>query len=115
LMKAPAPVVALWIAQSPDDASYPPAMLQAASRLRAAGHTVEFALRAQRLEKQLEAARKAGSLATIVVEASGDVVTYRARAAAASHGGVPDVIVQSLDALSAWASSTLNRTDTIHE
>ena len=115
LMKAPAPVVALWIAQAPDDASYPAAMLRAASRLRAAGHAVEFALREQRLEKQLEAARKVGSLATIVVEGSGDAVTYRARAAAAPHGGAPDVIVQSLDALSAWASSTLNRTDTIHE
>jgi histidyl-tRNA synthetase len=87
LMKAPAPVVALWIAQAPDDASYPAAMLRAASRLRAAGHAVEFALREQRLEKQLEAARKVGSLATIVVEGSGDAVTYRGRAAAAPHCG----------------------------
>jgi histidyl-tRNA synthetase len=107
--------VALWIAQAPDDASYPAAMLRAAAQLRAAGHAVEFALREQRLEKQLEAARRVGSLATIVVEGSGDAVTYRARAAAAPHGGAPDVIVHSLDALSAWASSTLNRTDTIHE
>lgn len=110
LMKAPAPAVALWIAQAPDSASYPAAMLHAATRLRAGGHSVEFALRAQRVEKQLDAARKAGSLATIVVDTTEAVWSYRARAT-----GAQEEIVQTLDALSTWASSTLNRTDTSHE
>ncbi len=110
LMKPPTPAVALWIAQAPGSALYPAAMLQAASRLRADGYSVEFALREQRVEKQLEAARKAGSLATIVVDSTGDVVSYRARAA-----GSQEEIVQSLDALSTWASSTMNRTDIAHE
>jgi len=110
LMTAPAPAVALWIAQAPDSASYPAAMLHTAARLRADGHAVEFALREQRVEKQLEAARKAGTLATVVVDTTGAVTSYRARAA-----GAPEAIVQTLDALSTWASSTLNRTDTIHE
>jgi histidyl-tRNA synthetase len=109
-MKAPASAVALWIAQAPDSASYPAAMLRTASRLRADGHAVEYALRDQRVEKQLEAARKAGSLASIVVDTSGDAACYRARAA-----GAQEEIVQTLDALSTWASSTLNRTDTTHE
>lgn len=110
LMNAPAPAVALWIAQAPDSAGYPAAMLRTATRLRSDGHSVEFALRAQRVEKQLDAARKAGSLATIVVDTTGDAVNYRARAANAQ-----EEIVQTLDALSMWASSTLNRTDTAHE
>ena len=110
LMILPAPAVALWVAQAPDSALYPTAMLQTAARLRADGHAVEFALREQRVEKQLEAARKAGCLATIVVDTSGDAVRYRARAT-----GAQEEIVQTLDALSTWASSTLNRTDTAHE
>ena len=110
VMTAPAPVVALWIAQAPDSASYPAAMLQAAARLRADGYAVEFALREQRVEKQLEAARKAGALATIVVDTTVAVPSYRARAT-----GAQEAIVQTLDALSTWASSTLNRTDTSHE
>jgi hypothetical protein len=44
------------------------------------------------------------------VDTTGAVTSYRARAA-----GAPEAIVQTLDALSTWASSTLNRTDTIHE
>lgn len=110
LMQAPAPAVAVWIAQTPDSASYPATMLRAAARLRADGHAVEYALREQRVEKQLEAARKAGSLATIVVETSDGTPVYRVRAA-----GTQDEIVKSLDALSTWASSTLHRTDTAHE
>lgn len=110
LMAAPTPAVALWIAQAPDSASFPAAMLRAAARLRADGHSVEFSLKEQRVEKQLEAARKAGSLATVVVDTTGEAVHYRARATSA-----PEEIVQTLDALSAWASSTLNRTDTTHE
>ena len=110
LMTAPAPAVALWIAQAPDSASYPAAMLHTAARLRADGHAVEFALREQRVEKQLEAARKAGTLATVVVDTTEAVPSYRARAA-----GAQEAIVQTLDALSTWASSTLNRTDTSHE
>ena len=107
LMKVATPVVAVWIAQAPDSPSYPTAMLRAAARLRADGHAVEFALREQRIEKQLEAARKAGSLATIVVDTTAAVPRYRARAA-----GAQEEMVQTLDALSTWASSTLNRTDT---
>jgi histidyl-tRNA synthetase len=110
LMKPPASAVALWIAQAPDSAGYPTVLLHAASRLRADGHSVEFALREQRVEKQLEAARKAGSLATIVVDTAGPTPRYRARMA----GGTEEV-VDTLDALSTWASSTLHRTDTAHE
>jgi histidyl-tRNA synthetase len=110
LMSVAVPTVALWIAQAPDSAAYPATMLQTAARLRADGHAVEFALRDQRVEKQLEAARKAGSLATIVVDTTGTVPSYRARAA-----GAQEEIVQTLDALSTWASSTLHRTETAHE
>ena len=110
LTKAPSTAVAVWVAQAPDSSSYPTAMLQTAARLRADGHAVEFALREQRMEKQLEAARKAGSLAMIVVDTTDTIPRYRARAA-----GAQEEIVQTLDALSTWASSTLNRTDTAHE
>lgn len=110
LMAVPASAVALWIAQAPDSAGYPEVLLRTAARLRADGHSVEFALREQRVDKQLEAARKAGSLATIVVDSTGVTPCYRARVT----GGAEEV-VDTLDALSTWASSTLHRTDTAHE
>ena len=110
LMRAPVPAVAVWIAQAPESPLYPAAMLHAAARLRADGHAVEFALREQRMEKQLESSRKAGSLATIVVDATEEAVCYRARAA-----GGPEETMHTLDALCEWASSTLKRTDPSHE
>jgi histidyl-tRNA synthetase len=50
----------VWIAQSPADANYPRRMLELATALRARGVAVEYALRAQKIDKQYDAARKAG-------------------------------------------------------
>ncbi|MEQ1693109.1 MAG: histidine--tRNA ligase [Gemmatimonas sp.] len=52
--------VDVWVVQAPDDPTYPLEMLTTAARLRDRGLRVEYALRAQRKEKQVETARKAG-------------------------------------------------------
>ncbi|HYW31364.1 MAG TPA: histidine--tRNA ligase [Gemmatimonas sp.] len=50
----------VWLAQAPAEASYPRRTLELATQLRARGLSVEYALRAQKTDKQYEAARKAG-------------------------------------------------------
>ncbi|MES2523880.1 MAG: histidine--tRNA ligase [Gemmatimonadota bacterium] len=50
----------VWVAQAPAESSYPGRTLQLATQLRARGLSVEYALRAQKTDKQYEAARKAG-------------------------------------------------------
>ncbi|MCA0376306.1 MAG: histidine--tRNA ligase [Gemmatimonadetes bacterium] len=68
LMPAATPSVGVWIAQAPDTPDAPQALLQTATALRASGATVEYALRPQKLDKQLEAGRKAGAGAFVIVD-----------------------------------------------
>lgn len=101
LMPASVSSIDAWVAQSPEQGMYPRDMLLTATLLRTAGLSVEFGLRAQRLEKQLEAARKAGARAIIIVEHNehGDCV-YRGRSSEQA-----DQTFDSPDALQAWATS----------
>ncbi len=100
-MPLQAAAVDVWVAQSPDSAAYPAASLQAATALRAQGLMVEYALRSQRIEKQFEAAKKAGARSVIVVEPSGDGrVSYRVRTTAQG-----DMQFESIEALTGWAST----------
>lgn len=102
LMPSVAPTVDMWIAQAPDADHHPRDVLHAAAALRAAGQSVEFVLREQRLEKQLEAARKANAHHIVVVEhPPSGAVQYRARTA--NH---EDHVFDSLETLCAWATST---------
>ena len=97
----PAPsTVAVWVAQSPDTPDAPHAALRTAAALRAAGCTSEFALRVQKLDRQLESGRKAGAGTFVIVDPSMRDAPWRVRRA-----GNDDVTFSSLDALCAWASS----------
>jgi len=100
-MPAVGAAIDVWVAQSPESREYPAASLQAATALRAGGLAVEFALRSQRIEKQFEAAKKAGARNVIVVEPSDDgTVSYRARTASG------EVALDNIEALTGWASTT---------
>ena len=92
--------VAVWVAQSPDTPDAPHAALRTATALRTAGCTTEFALRAQRLDKQLESGRKAGAGTFVIVDPGAPDAPWRVRRA-----GSADVTFSSLEALCAWASS----------
>ncbi len=59
---------AVWVVQAPGDSAYPHGMLSTATRLRAAGSSVEYALRPMRADKQFEAARKAGARHIVTVD-----------------------------------------------
>jgi histidyl-tRNA synthetase len=97
----------VWVAQAPDAPDQPAAMLRTASALRAAGLSVEYALRPLRMERQIEAARKAGAANVVVVDSSDGATTrYRVRSAELAEQGL-----DSIDALREWAS-TLNRITT---
>ncbi|MBP6772448.1 MAG: histidine--tRNA ligase [Gemmatimonadaceae bacterium] len=105
-MPAVSTAVDVWIAQSPDDASYPRRMLATATQLRADGLSVEYAFKAQRVDKQFEAARKAGARHIAILT---DV----------SDGGAQVRVVDadrheqhfdSIEAFARWASSTTGTT-----
>lgn len=105
------PVVAapldIWVAQAPDAPDQPAAMLRTASALRAVGRSVEYALRPLRMERQFEAARKAGAGSVVVVDNSDGATTrYRVRTA-----DLAEQVLDSIDALRDWAS-TMNRITT---
>lgn len=97
-----------WVAEAPSDASAsggaptgaPTGALHVASVLRAAGCTVEYSLRSQKLDKQLEAGRKAGAKAFVIVDEAGGNVQCRVRRA-----GHDDLVFSTPDALVEWASS----------
>ena len=99
------PTLDVWVAQAPDTAAYPAAMIRVSAALRHADVIVEHALRAQRLDKQIEAARKAGASCVVIVQtdASG-VETYRVRQI--DHD---DHTFDRVETLLEWAS-TLHRT-----
>jgi histidyl-tRNA synthetase len=99
LMPSMPPAVGIWVAQAPDAPDAPQAALRTAAALRAAGCTAEFSLRAQKLDKQLDAGRKAGAATFVVVDPAADT-PWRVR-----RSGADDVTFSSLEALCAWASS----------
>jgi histidyl-tRNA synthetase len=99
LMPAYTPALDFWVAQSPDHSQAPRAALETAAAMRLAGSTVEFALRAQKLDKQLEAGRKAGAGTFVIVDPDSSDAPWRVRRA-----GHDDQTFSSLEALCAWAS-----------
>jgi histidyl-tRNA synthetase len=99
LMPAFVPSLEFWVAQAPDSPSAPQAALQTATAMRHDGCTVEFALRSQKLDKQLEAGRKAGASTFIIVDPASDTAPWRVRRA-----GHDDLTFSTLEALRAWAS-----------
>ena len=90
-----------WVAQAPDSPSAPREALQTAAALRQSGCVVEYALKAQKLDKQLEAGRKAGVHTFVVVDPMSSDAPWRVR-----RSGHDDQTFTSLEALCAWASST---------
>jgi histidyl-tRNA synthetase len=90
-----------WVAQAPDSPSAPREALQTAAALRQSGWVVEYALKAQKLDKQLEAGRKAGVHTFVVVDPMSSDAPWRVR-----RSGHDDQTFTSLEALCAWASST---------
>lgn len=93
------PALDYWVAQAPDSVNAPRAALETAAAMRRAGCTVEFALRAQKLDKQLEAGRKAGAGTFVIVDPASSDAPWRVRRA-----GHDDQTFSSLEALCAWAS-----------
>lgn len=107
LMPATTPTVQFWVAQQASDPDAPAVALRVAGALRAAGHSVEYALRpGQSLPRLREAARKAGAHATIVVGPAAADGEGRVRRFLVERPGVPDLTLDDLDALLAWASAT---------
>ncbi|MCC6245082.1 MAG: histidine--tRNA ligase [Gemmatimonadaceae bacterium] len=99
------PALDVWVAQPPDARSYPAAMIRLAAALRQTDVIVEHALRAQRVDKQIEAARKAGASCVVLVhtDASG-LESYRVRQADRD-----DLTFDRVETLLEW-TSTLHRT-----
>jgi histidyl-tRNA synthetase len=100
LMPALPATVGLWVAQSPDSPDAPAPALRTATALRAAGCTVEYAFKPQKLDKQLEAGRKAGAGAFVIVDPAYTDAPWRLRRA-----GQDDQPFSSLAALVAAATS----------
>lgn len=100
LMPAAPAHVGIWVAQPPESADAPRAALETATALRAAGCVVEYALRPQKLDKQLEAGRKAGAGAFVIVDPSRTDSPWRLRRA-----GQDDQPFTSLAALVVEASA----------
>ncbi|WP_291165141.1 histidine--tRNA ligase [Gemmatimonas sp. UBA7669] len=99
LLQAAPATPAFWVAQSPDTGDAPHAALRTARALRDADCAVEYALRSQKLDKQLEAGRKADARAFVIVDPSSTEAPWRVRRSA--HD---DLVFSSLEALVAWAS-----------
>lgn len=100
LMPAVGTAVAFWVAQAPDAPDAPRAALETATAMRRAGCTVEYALRAQKLDKQLEAGRKAGAGTFVIVDPASHEASWRVRRA-----GHDDQTFPSVEALCAWATT----------
>lgn len=99
LMQSAAAPLAFWVAQAPESPDAPSGALRTATALRHAGVVVEHALRPQKLDKQLEAGRKAGASAFVIVDPTASDAPWRVR-----RSGHDDQLFSSLDALCAWAS-----------
>lgn len=101
LMKARDTAPGFWVAQSPDETGTRLEVLHTASALRAAGCVVEYSFKSQKLDKQLEAGRKAGVHTFVVVDPTSADAPWRVR-----RTGHDDQTFTTLEALCAWASST---------
>ena len=99
LMPTSAPSLQYWVAQEPDAPQAPRAALETATAMCHAGCAVEFALRSQKLDKQLEAGRKAGAATFVIVNPAESDAPWRVRRA-----GHDDQTFSTLEALCAWAS-----------
>jgi histidyl-tRNA synthetase len=67
-----------WIVQSPVDPNYPDDMLELAKRLRDLDRSVEYSLKAQKVEKQIESARKSNTRVIVsLMTLGGDVSRVR--------------------------------------
>jgi histidyl-tRNA synthetase len=91
-----------WIAQSPEAVDYPDSMLRVAAALRRADFGVEYALRTQKVDKQVEAARKANARHIVVIDAR-TASASPVRMIGAERG---DQHFQDIEAFIRWASST---------
>ena len=100
LMPASASTLQFWVAQAPEGTEVPRAVLETAAAMRRAGCTVEYALRAQKLDKQLEAGRKADAGMFVIVDPASGEAPWRVRCA-----GRDDQTFSTLEALCAWAST----------
>jgi histidyl-tRNA synthetase len=97
----------VWIAQAPSEASYPHRTLRVATELRAMGLAVEYALREQRMDKQFEAARKAGVQYFVTLDPEDGDAAAGFRVKDASNA---DVHLTSMDALFAHVTPRQGRT-----
>jgi histidyl-tRNA synthetase len=68
-LPAHAPALDYWVAY--EDSAHQPQAMRVATALRRQGSSVEYVLRPQQLGKQLDAARKAGALAAVILRADG--------------------------------------------
>ena len=68
-LPAHAPALDYWVAY--EDSAHQSQAMRVATSLRRQGSSAEFALRPQQLGKQLDAARKAGALAVVILRADG--------------------------------------------
>ncbi len=92
----------VWVIQQPTDPTFPREMLTTATALRGMGFNTEYTLRPQRMERQLEAARKAGSrLVVKVTSAHDDAIPVHVMDRAQEGQGY-----ESIEAFIQWASST---------
>jgi len=101
LMPTASGTAPIWVAQAPEEPDAPAGALRAGRCLRDAGHVVEYALRPQKLDKQLEAGRKAGAVAFVIVETAGAAPVWRLR-----RVGSPDTTFATCEALVAALSLT---------
>lgn len=99
LMPSPAPVLQFWVADASQDSSGHAELLGTVSALRNGGCAVEYSLRPQRLDKQLEAGRRAGAAAFVIVDTAADS-PWRIRRA-----GHDDLVFSTRAAMATWASS----------
>ncbi len=99
-MPAVAPVIDAWVVQGADEPNYPASMLHTARVLRDAGVSVEYSFKAQRADKQIDAARKAGARFVILVEGKAESgIRFRVRTSDQA-----DVLFEQVEALTSWAS-----------
>ena len=105
LMPSVAPRLDGWVLQAPADPDFPAAMLTAATALRQAGASAEYALRAAPLARQEEQGRKAGAAAFVLVgPAAAEGGAPGVRRYTVRRPGHPDLHLDDLDALQRWAS-----------
>ena len=91
-----------WVTQSPFDAFYPQRMLSVSSALRSLQFSVEYSLRTQNVEKQIDSARKAQARNIVEFEVSPHSDT-RVRVVHADRSAQQ---FDTIEAFMQWASST---------